>query len=282
MSSRRAAGWARCSRARNFRRCRAGRYAAGFATDRRGGNVDVPCDHVAWDAAHPADTLCLPLTAQRETLGLLYFEMPAGGAAGSAQLIYFDMLAENIGLAIANLQLRDTLREMAMADPLTGLANRRQLGAALETQIAQAERLGEPLGCLMIDVDHFKRFNDVHGHEAGDAVLRAVGQLRANVTRETGLAFRYGGEEFLVLLPTLSVVQAEERAEDIRARVSALRLGHGDTDLGPVTISVGIAVAPDHCAYDRLVRTADAALLRAKTLGRDRVELARLRNTASI
>lgn len=246
-----------------------------------GDNVDVPCDHVTWDATNPVDTLCLPLTAQRETLGLLYFEMPAGGAASAAQLIYFDMLAENIGLAIANLQLRDTLREMAMADSLTGLANRRQLGPALETQIAQAERLGEPLGCLMIDVDHFKRFNDVHGHEAGDAVLRAVGQVLANVTRETGLAFRYGGEEFLVLLPTLSAVQAEERAEDIRARVAALRLGHGDADLGPVTISVGIAVAPDHCAYDRLVRTADAALLRAKTLGRDRVEIAKLRNAAS-
>lgn len=245
-----------------------------------GGNVDVPCDHVEWDADYPVDTLCLPLTAQRETLGLLYFEMPSDSAGiGAAQLIYFDMLAENIGLAIANLQLRDTLREMAMADPLTGLANRRQLGHVLETQIAQAERLDDPLGCLMIDVDHFKRFNDVHGHEAGDAVLRAVGQVLANVTRESGLAFRYGGEEFLILLPTLSPGQAEERAQDIRARITALQLGHGGNDLEPVTVSVGIAVAPDHCGYDRLVRTADAALLRAKTLGRDRVEVARPRHS---
>jgi diguanylate cyclase (GGDEF)-like protein len=242
-----------------------------------GDNVDVPCDHIERDAGHPVDTLCLPLTAQRETLGLLYFEMPAGDATSSAQLIYFDMLAENIGLAIANLQLRDTLREMAMADPLTGLANRRQLGHVLETQIAQAERLGEPLGCLMIDVDHFKRFNDVHGHEAGDAVLRAVGQVLANVTREAGLAFRYGGEEFLVLLPTLSPVQAEERAQDIRARIAALELGHGGKDLDPITVSIGIAVAPGHCGFDRLVRTADAALLRAKVNGRDRVEVAQLR-----
>jgi diguanylate cyclase (GGDEF)-like protein len=168
-----------------------------------------------------------------------------------------------------------------MADPLTGLTNRRQLGHVLETQIAQAERLDDPLGCLMIDVDHFKRFNDVHGHEAGDAVLRAVGQVLANVTRESGLAFRYGGEEFLILLPTLSAVQAEERAQDIRARISALQLGHGGNDLEPVTVSVGIAVAPDHCGYDRLVRTADAALLRAKTLGRDRVEVARQRSSSA-
>jgi diguanylate cyclase (GGDEF)-like protein len=243
-----------------------------------GDNVDVPCDHVDWDADHPVDSLCLPLTAQRETLGLLYFEMPAANAAQSAApLIYFDMLAENIGLAVANLQLRDTLREMAMADSLTGLANRRQLGHVLDTQIAQAERLGEPLGCLMIDVDHFKRFNDVHGHEAGDAVLGAVGQVLANVTREAGLAFRYGGEEFLVLLPSLSLVQAEERAQDIRARISALELGHGGKDLDAITVSVGIAVAPVHCAFDRLMRTADAALLRAKANGRDRVEVAQLR-----
>ncbi|MDO9368551.1 MAG: diguanylate cyclase [Sphingopyxis sp.] len=243
-----------------------------------GDNVDVPCDHVDWDTDHPVDSLCLPLTAQRETLGLLYFEMPAADAAQSASpLIYFDMLAENIGLAVANLQLRDTLREMAMADSLTGLANRRQLGHVLDTQIAQAERLGEPLGCLMIDVDHFKRFNDVHGHEAGDAVLGAVGQVLANVTREAGLAFRYGGEEFLVLLPSLSLGQAEERAQDIRARISALELGHGGKDLDAITVSVGIAVAPVHCAFDRLMRTADAALLRAKANGRDRVEVAQLR-----
>lgn len=246
-----------------------------------GDNVDVPCDHIEWDAGHPVDTLCLPLTAQRETLGLLYFEVPCDAASSATQLIYFDMLAENIGLAIANLQLRDTLREMAMADSLTGLANRRQLGHALETQIAQAERLGEPLGCLMLDVDHFKRFNDVHGHEAGDAVLHAVGQVLANVTREAGLAFRYGGEEFLILLPTLSAGQAEERAQDIRARISALEIGHGGKDLDPITISVGIAVAPVHCGFDRLVRTADASLLRAKALGRDRIEVAQLRKPAS-
>ncbi|KTE08910.1 diguanylate cyclase [Sphingopyxis sp. H115] len=243
-----------------------------------GDNVDVPCDHVDRDTGLPIDTLCLPLTAQRETLGLLYFEMPADEAPRiAAQMIYFDMLAENIGLAIANLQLRDTLREMAMADSLTGLANRRQLGHVLETQIAQAERLGEPLGCLMIDVDHFKRFNDVHGHEAGDAVLRAVGQVLANVTRETGLAFRYGGEEFLVLLPTLSSRQAEDRAQDIRARIAALELGHGGKDLDPISVSVGVAVAPVHCGFDRLVRTADAALLRAKANGRDRAEMAQPR-----
>ncbi len=247
-----------------------------------GDSVDVPCDHVerAADDA-PVDTICLPLTAQRETLGLLYFEIPGGERARAAVLdLYLDMLAENIGLAIANLQLRDTLRDMAMADPLTGLANRRQLGFILDQQIAQAERLDRPLGCLMLDVDHFKRLNDVHGHETGDAVLRAIGQLLANITREDGLAFRYGGEEFLILLPELSATQVQDRAEEVRARIAALDFSHVSLDMPPVTISIGAAIAPDHCSLDRLVRTADAALLRAKTQGRDRVEMAQARGSS--
>lgn len=246
-----------------------------------GDNVDVPCDHVdRSDAAAPIDTLCLPLTAQRETLGLLYFEAPAGNpGALSGPEIYLDMLAENIGLAIANLQLRETLRELALADPLTGLSNRRQLDQLLGIQIAQAERLGQDLGCLMIDVDHFKRFNDVHGHDAGDTVLREVGKVLAGVTRDAGLAFRYGGEEFMLLLPGLSVEGATERAEEIRTRVAALALGSEAGNMGPVTVSIGVAITPLHCPPDRLVRTADAALLRAKAMGRDRVEVAQQRDS---
>jgi diguanylate cyclase (GGDEF)-like protein len=243
-----------------------------------GDTVDVPCDHIDWDSQAPTDSLCLPLMAQRETLGLLYFEISAGEANRSAaRMIYFDMLAENIGLAIANLQLRDSLREMAMADPLTGLANRRQLGHVLETRVAAAERDGTGLSCLMVDVDHFKRFNDVHGHEAGDAVLRAVGRVLAQATREPNLAFRYGGEEFLLLFPGLSAEQAAERAQDIRSRIAAIELGHASGDIGNISVSVGIAVAPDHCDFSRLIPTADAALLRAKALGRDRVEIAQPR-----
>ncbi|MDZ3831617.1 MAG: diguanylate cyclase [Sphingopyxis sp.] len=247
---------------------------------RPGGDaVDVPCDHLDWAQDTPVDTLCLPLMAQRETLGLLYFEAKSADAAILAgQEIYLDMLAENIALAVANLQLRDTLREMAMADPLTGLANRRQLTQLLEAQLTQAERHGHPLGCLMIDVDHFKRFNDVFGHDAGDAVLRAVGGVLGSITRETGLAFRYGGEEFMILLPQLTVAQAQDRAEEIRKRIAALHITHDSGPLDSVTVSIGVAVAPALCPFDRLVRTADAALLRAKELGRDRVEIAQQRD----
>tara|TARA_R100000501_G_scaffold16352_3_gene29766 strand:- start:37195 stop:39006 length:1812 start_codon:yes stop_codon:yes gene_type:complete len=251
------------------------------ASHRPGGShIDVPCGHLDSDgSAPPPDTLCLPLVAQRETLGLLYVE-PREDVQdqGRPPEVYLRMLAENIGLALANLRLRDALREMAMADALTGLPNRRQLDMVLPEQLSDAERLGASISCLMVDVDHFKRFNDRHGHEAGDAVLREVGAVLGNVTRERGRAFRYGGEEFLLLLPEFDCEQAADRAEEIRTRIAALSVQYENVALGPITVSVGVASAPLHCAAHQLVQTADAALLRAKKLGRDRVVMAEVRS----
>jgi len=240
-----------------------------------GDQIDVPCDHLQHGDAPLPDTLCLPLTAQRETLGLLYFEPREDVAERSpTPEIFLRMLAENIGLALANLRLRDALRGMAMADPLTGLANRRQLEAVLETRLGEADRLGQPLSCLMLDIDHFKQFNDRFGHDAGDAVLREVAAVLAYVTRDEGLAFRHGGEEFLLLLPGAGPAQAQARAEHIRERIAALEVTHGTIHLGRITASIGVASAPEHCPFDRVVAAADAALLRAKALGRDQVVLA--------
>tara|TARA_R110000868_G_scaffold44276_6_gene148021 strand:+ start:130 stop:987 length:858 start_codon:yes stop_codon:yes gene_type:complete len=243
--------------------------------------IDIPCDHVDPQGDTRVASLCLPLIAQRVTLGLLYLE-PRTDLPEPAREVgetYLRVLAENIGLALGNLRLRDALREMAMADPLTGLANRRQLDMVLEVQLAEADRLGRPISCLMLDVDHFKRFNDQFGHDAGDAVLRALGKILLTLTREHGLAFRFGGEEFLLLMPELDVEQASQRAEDIRARVNALRLQHDGRELGPITVSIGMACAPLHCPFDTLVKTADAALLRAKEAGRDRIVVAHTRRS---
>lgn len=254
----------------------------GLAHRPAGAAVDVPCDHLDVHVAPLVDTLCLPLTSQRETLGLLYFE-PANEAQGPHTAeVYLRMLAENIGLALANLRLRDALREMAMADPLTGLANRRQLDDVMRGQISEAERLNTPISCLMLDIDHFKKFNDVFGHDAGDAVLREVGAVLKALTREHGLVFRYGGEEFLQLMPELGPEQATARAEEIRARISELRVVHDGNALGPITASIGVASAPVHCTFGRLAQTADAALLRAKAQGRDRVVIATIRRSRSV
>jgi diguanylate cyclase (GGDEF)-like protein len=234
-----------------------------------GQSVDVACDHLQAGGGDEADFICLPLTAQREILGLLYLESRGDAQqAPTRSDVYLTMLAENIGLAVANLRLRDALREMAMADPLTGLANRRHLDAVLGLELAAGER---PLSCVMMDVDHFKRINDTFGHDAGDAVLREVGVALKGSSREGALAFRFGGEEFLLLLPGLTLDQARERAEEVRGRIAALRIEHEGKDLGAITASFGVSSTPEVCGADKIVQTADAALLRAKAAGRNRV-----------
>ena len=243
-----------------------------------GNAIDIPCEHLGGAHDHALDTICLPLTAQRETLGLLYLEPLAGAEhIDGASEVYLAMLAENISLAIANLRLREALREMALADPLTGLANRRHLETTLRRELSDAERRHAPISCLMLDVDHFKRFNDDFGHDAGDAVLQAVGAVLKRSAREGELAFRYGGEEFLLLLRDVDLALARERAEEVRARIKAIRVNHSGRELGPITASLGVASSPEPCTPETLVQSADAALMRAKRDGRDRVAVAETR-----
>jgi diguanylate cyclase (GGDEF)-like protein len=244
-----------------------------------GASFDVYCDHL--NTADTPDSLCLPLAGQHGTLGLLYFERRATSAAAELNDAYLEMLAENVGLALDNLRLRDALRLLAMTDPLTTLPNRRQLDEVLVRELAEAQCSGNTVSCAMIDIDHFKRFNDEHGHDAGDAVLRAVGQTLKEAVRDTNLVFRYGGEEFLMLLPGMQEHAAATRAEEIRARISSLRVQHEGRDLGPITASVGLACAPQHTEWQALVQTADAALLRAKQAGRNRVLTASARKNRS-
>jgi diguanylate cyclase (GGDEF)-like protein len=240
----------------------------------KGHAADVSCDHLP-HSAQKFDSICLPLIAQRAILGLLYLEPRSDLLEPMPDIseIYLKLLAENISLAAGNLRLRDRLHAMAMADPLTGLDNRRQLEAVLELRLAEANNAREPISCIMLDVDHFKQFNDQFGHDAGDAVLRAVGDFLKQSTRDTD-AFRYGGEEFLLLMPCMNADQAARRAEEIRDGLSGLQVEHDGRELGSITASVGVATAPDQCAFGRIVQAADAALLQAKESGRNRVVIA--------
>ncbi|RYM11269.1 MULTISPECIES: diguanylate cyclase [Sphingobium] len=248
--------------------------------------VDIPCEHLGehLGVMESLSSICIPLAAQGESIGMLYYEEPTDSSADHLERTgqYLDMLAENIGLALANLRLRDALRDMAMADALTGLPNRRQFDAMLQTLVQDADRHGAPLACLMVDIDHFKRFNDSYGHDAGDAVLRAVGNVLGDSLREHGHAFRLGGEEFVILMPGFTLDQALGRAMQIQRRIQDLRLGHNGKELGPITASFGLSAFPDHGRPDRLLQTADAALLRAKTEGRDRILVATVRDGASV
>ncbi len=220
---------------------------------------------------------CMPLIAERRPIGVLRFAPRQDGGQQGAEACGGDGLrfiaAEHLALAVANLRLRAELRELAMRDRLTGLYNRHQLDEALEREIKRASRLGAPLGLILFDLDHFKDVNDTHGHDAGDAVLSAVGLLLCERLRSEDVACRYGGEEFLVLLAGCGPEATQRRAEDLRRAVAELRIPAPDGALiGPVTLSAGFACWPRHAEGALgLVRAADQALLRAKGAGRDRV-----------
>ncbi|MDE1994289.1 MAG: diguanylate cyclase [Rhizobiaceae bacterium] len=227
---------------------------------------DIPCQHL--DDQEVAG-LCVPLTAQGDAIGLLYLEeRPQSQAASETSRLYLELIAENIGLAVANLQLRDKLTNLAVRDALTGLFNRRSLDEALNRYAR--DEAHQPIVCMMIDIDHFKRFNDEHGHDAGDEVMRYVAQILVDTVSTAGTAYRFGGEEFTVLLHEATEEEGFQLAEQIRSRVLATPLAHRGRVLGAVSISVGVASSPLAGSIATLLSRADAALLEAKAAGRNR------------
>jgi diguanylate cyclase (GGDEF)-like protein len=184
-------------------------------------------------------------------------------------------VAERISMALANLRLRDVLRDQSIRDPLTGLFNRRYMEATLERELRRAARDNQSLAFLMIDIDHFKMFNDTFGHQAGDILLRAVGEFLGHGTREEDVACRFGGEEFVLILADTSLEIAYRRAEVLREELARLAVQHKGQTLGKITMSVGIAAFPEHgTSSEELIRKSDTALYKAKEDGRDRTETA--------
>jgi diguanylate cyclase (GGDEF)-like protein/PAS domain S-box-containing protein len=237
------------------------------------------CSHVKL----PLQTasLCIPLMAQGETLGLLHLLFSptwfsTSGDARERQKRHKQQLAiavaENIALSLANFKLRDTLYIQSIHDYLTGLFNRRYMAELLEKELHRMARKKQSAGIIIIDVDRFKSFNDRYGHEAGDMVLREFSLfLRKNI-REEDFACRYGGDEFVIILPETSLENARQRAEQLRQGVKKLDIQFRGDVLDRVTLSLGVAVYPHHgLTAEMLLRTADAALYRAKAEGRDRV-----------
>lgn len=217
--------------------------------------------------------LCVPMVAQGEMLGVLTVTSDEDVTAENREIAI--AASEQISLAMANLRLQDTLRTQSLRDALTGLFNRRYLEASFEREIQRAERRQLPLSVLMLDVDHFKRFNDTHGHEAGDTLLAQFGALLARTVRSEDVSCRYGGEEFTILMPEADAEQALLRAEEICAAVRNLDVQHRNLSLGQVTVSIGVATYGEHGkSAEELMRNADNALYLAKNSGRDRAMLA--------
>ncbi len=236
------------------------------------------CGHAGKSLA--SGFLCIPLVAHGETMGVLCLERvaPAGDAALLPEEDAMEALArqanavgERISLALANLRLREVLRGQSIRDPLTGLFNRRFMEESLDREVQRASRNGAEVALLLVDLDHFKQFNDTFGHQAGDTLLREFGEFLRQRTRGQDVACRYGGEEFVVILTGASLDAGSKRAEYLREELKHLIVTHVGQVLGAVTASVGISAYPVHGATgEELLRAADTALYIAKSEGRDR------------
>lgn len=220
----------------------------------------------------PPASLCLSIQVQSEILGVLHLESQDVENLNEAKRQLAYTVAEQTGMALSNLNLRAALREQSIRDPLTGLYNRRYMEEVLKQQLSRATRQLHPLGIIMIDIDHFKRFNDTYGHATGDALLRKLGLLLQRRIRGEDIACRYGGEEFVLILPDASLEAAQQRAEELRHEAGQLRSQDGNQSPEAITLSLGVAIYPEHGrTMENVLRAADAALYRAKQAGRDRV-----------
>jgi diguanylate cyclase (GGDEF)-like protein len=223
------------------------------------------------------------MMAQGETIGVLHLQSNPNGqtstltrkeslSASKQQLAR--MVAKQIALPLANLRLRETLRIQSIRDTLTGLFNRRFMEESLQLELRRAVRNGWPLGTIMLDLDNFKTHNDTFGHEAGDTCLRELGNFLQVHVRGEDLACRYGGDEFIIILPGASLQVTHQRAEKLRRQIKHLRVPYNGQSLGPMTLSLGAAVFPEHgSTAECLLRAADGALYKAKKQGRDQVSV---------
>jgi diguanylate cyclase (GGDEF)-like protein len=232
-----------------------------------------PCTHLGKDV--PQHALCIPLSAQGESLGNLHISTQNNHDTefiNDEEERFIETIADSIALAIANLRLREKLHFESIRDGLTGLFNRRYLDETLPREIHRAERSNRPISVFMFDIDHFKKFNDTFGHDAGDVVLKSLAGLILSDIRDSDIACRYGGEEFTIILPDTPIEVAARRAENLRHEASLMELHHNGQNLGKVTISIGVATYPQHgTTRDTLIKSADEAAYRAKEGGRNQV-----------
>ena len=228
--------------------------------------------HVSPDTGWPVTLLCM--------IGVAVYLLAVGIAAyGRNQQLRKTREQLRLGEQTLNQQITEIqelqiqLSEQAIHDPLTGLFNRRYLDTTMARELARCEREGQLLILMMIDIDHFKKVNDTYGHQMGDEVLKKLAAMLIEQVRTTDVACRYGGEEFLLLLPNMSLGKALLRAEQWRSAFSATTVLLGEV-LIQTTLSIGIATYPDNGkSAEELISCADLAMYRAKTEGRNRVVL---------
>jgi len=244
-------------------------------------NAGLICSHIK--KVPEAGYIGLPISTQGELMGVMELFWPACQLQLSAekrkstrefQIKIAHTLVDHLALSLINLRLRDSLRKQAIHDPLTGLYNRRYLDDALSREVRRAVRRDASFGIIMIDIDYFKQVNDQYGHDAGDVLLKEVAILFQTHLRGEDLVCRYGGEEFVAILPEADIIETTARAEEIRKVVEERVVEYAGQQIS-VTISAGVSMYSAHGKKaHNLIKAADDALYRAKTAGRNRVETA--------
>jgi diguanylate cyclase (GGDEF)-like protein/PAS domain S-box-containing protein len=223
--------------------------------------------------------VCAPAIAQGEMIGFLYVEfgaeMIAQGRSISSRTRVVSIAADNLAMALVSLKLREALRSQSVRDPLTRLYNRRYMEETTERELSRCKRSNESVGVIIMDVDHFKRYNDTCGHDAGDLVLREIANIAGAKLRKGDIACRYGGEEFVLILPGARKPLVAERAEEIRKSIAGHAIEYRGDPLPTATISAGVSAFPeDGATVAELIKSADVALYKSKEGGRNRVTVA--------
>ena len=243
-----------------------------------GSSAELVCDHLK-NYLGANDGLCVPMVAQGETIGVLQLQIATTSESKSSNensQVVLQRIASSaagqIALSIASLRLREALKDQSIRDPLTGLYNRRFMQESLERELLRARRTNRPFTVMFIDIDHFKRFNDTFGHDAGDLVLQVFAKALTDFFRGGDIICRYGGEEFALVLPDSSLKDAERRGNDLRVEIKKLSITHRNAVLDPITFSVGLSAFPEHgSTAEELFRVADKCLYDSKSQGRDRI-----------
>jgi len=225
---------------------------------------------------------CTPIIAQGEMLGVLHMEYCGETKFESNELTdrYFDSrirlmktAADNLALSLVSLKLREALKRQSIRDPLTSLFNRRYMEESLEREVSRCERAGEGIGIIIVDIDHFKKFNDTYGHDAGDGVLVEFAMFMTEYFRSSDIVCRFGGEEFVVIMPTAPKELVVERATQLCHKLHDVEIHYEGGKLPAITASFGVAyLSGDN--YDQapiVIKLADSALYEAKRAGRDQV-----------
>lgn len=245
---------------------------------------DIVCPHLLLEEKLPGPSLCNPLASFGESIGLLVMTCCRARSEGEEGLQEEDRsqrewlalnFSQRLATAIFTIRLRESLREQSIRDPLTGLYNRRFLEESLTREIFRAQRSGSMIACMMLDLDHFKQFNDLYGHDAGDAVLQEIARTLQKSVRREDIVCRYGGEEFAIIMPVASREIAIKRAEIILDRVRHLEIYYKGNLFKKLSLSIGLAFFPANGrSAEEVLQAADMALFEAKRTGRDKLIIA--------